>query len=89
MSAGEVVMYSTGWCPHCERARALLARRGVRYREIDVEEDAALRGEMVARSGRRSVPQIFIGARHVGGFEELYALERAGELDTLLTQEDP
>jgi len=85
----EIVMYSTGWCAFCERARALLKRKGLAFREIDVEQDAALRAEMVTRSGQRSVPQIFIGSRHVGGFEALYALERAGELDIPLRQENP
>lgn len=85
MSAG-IVMYSTGWCPYCMRARALFEQKGVVIREIDVD-DAQLRAEMIRLSGRRTVPQIFIGSRHVGGFEELYALDRAGELDTLLNQE--
>jgi glutaredoxin 3 len=82
-------MYSSGWCGYCQRARALLERKGLAFREIDVEQDAALRAEMIARSGKRSVPQIFIGSRHVGGFEELYALERAGGLDPSLRQENP
>jgi len=85
----EIVMYSSGWCGYCQRARALLERKGLAFREIDVEQDAALRAEMIARSGKRSVPQIFIGSRHVGGFEELYALERAGGLDPSLRQEKP
>jgi glutaredoxin 3 len=88
VSGAEVVMYSTGWCGFCARARGLLERKGVAFREIDVDEPEA-RAEMVTRSGKRSVPQIFIGSRHVGGFEELYALERSGELDRLLTQETP
>ena len=82
-------MYSTGWCPYCARARALLERKGVGFHEIDIETDAAVRAEMVERSGRRSVPQIFIGTRHVGGFEELYELERSGELDSILKTENP
>ncbi|HSD74782.1 MAG TPA: glutaredoxin 3 [Steroidobacteraceae bacterium] len=82
-------MYSTGWCGFCARARALLGRKGIAFRDIDVEGDPGLREEMVTRSGRRSVPQIFIGVRHVGGFEELCALERSGELDRLLKQENP
>lgn len=83
--AAELVMYSSGWCPYCERARALLERKGVTYREIKVDEDPADRQAMLVRSGgRRTVPQIFIGDRHVGGFEELYALDKAGELDKLL-----
>jgi glutaredoxin 3 len=85
----EIVMYSSGWCGYCQRARALLERKGLAYRDIDIEQDAALRAEMITRSGRRSVPQIFIGTRHVGGFEELYALERAGGLDQSLRQENP
>lgn len=84
MTDAEIVMYSTGWCGFCQRARALLNRKGLAFRDIDIEQDPALRAEMVARSGQRSVPQIFIGSRHVGGFDELYALERAGELDTSL-----
>jgi glutaredoxin 3 len=83
----EVVMYSTGWCPYCARARALFERKGIGFREIDIETDAELRAEMLTRSGRRSVPQIFVGERHVGGFEELYDLERSGELDSILQSE--
>jgi len=81
----DIVIYSTGWCPYCERARALLERKGAVFREVKVDEDPAQRAAMLARSGgRRSVPQIFIGERHVGGFDELYALEKAGELDKLI-----
>jgi glutaredoxin 3 len=81
----EIVMYSTGWCPYCVRARGLLERKGATIREIKVDEDPAERQTMLTRTGgRRTVPQIFIGDRHVGGFEELYALDRAGELDQLL-----
>jgi glutaredoxin 3 len=88
VSGAEVVMYATQWCGYCQRARGLLERRGIAFREIDVDE-AEARAEMLTRSGKRSVPQIFIGSRHVGGFEELYALERSGELDQLLKQETP
>jgi glutaredoxin 3 len=85
MSETDVVVYSTGWCPYCERAKALLGRKGVDFREIKVDEDPAERDAMLKRSGgRRTVPQIFVGARHVGGFDELYALDKAGELDKLL-----
>jgi glutaredoxin 3 len=84
-TATDVTMYSTGWCPYCERARALLQRKGVACREVKVDEDPAQRDIMLQRSGgRRTVPQIFIGDRHVGGFDELYALDKAGELDKLL-----
>jgi glutaredoxin 3 len=83
--APDIVMYSSGWCGYCARARALLERKGVSFREIKVDEDMAERQAMVSRSGgRRTVPQIFIGDRHVGGFDDLYALDKAGELDTLL-----
>jgi glutaredoxin 3 len=81
----DVLIYSTSWCGYCERARALLNRKGVEFREIKLDEEPAERETMMTRSGgRRSVPQIFIGERHVGGFDELYALEHAGELDQLL-----
>jgi glutaredoxin 3 len=78
-------MYSTGWCPYCVRAKALLERKGVAFREVRVDEDPAERDTMLARSrGQRTVPQIFVGDRHVGGFDDLYALDKAGELDKLL-----
>ena len=74
-----------GWCPYCDRARGLLERKGVAFSEVKVDEDTAQRDLMLKRSGgRRTVPQIFIGDRHVGGFDELYALDKAGELDKLL-----
>jgi glutaredoxin 3 len=85
MSETDVVVYSTGWCPYCERAKSLLGRKEVAFREIKVDEDPAERDAMLKRSGgRRTVPQIFVGDRHVGGFDELYALDKAGELDKLL-----
>jgi glutaredoxin 3 len=80
-----VVMYSSGWCPYCMRARALFERKGVELTEIKVDEHPQERDAMLARSGgRRTVPQIFVGDRHVGGFDDLYALDQAGELDKLL-----
>ncbi len=80
----DIVMYSTGWCPYCVRARTLLERKGLPFREIKVDENPADREAMLSRSGgRRTVPQIFIGDHHVGGFDELYALDRAGKLDEL------
>jgi glutaredoxin 3 len=85
-STSEVVMYSTTWCGYCQRARGLLQRKGVDIREIKVDEDPSQREAMVQKSGgRRTVPQIFIGERHVGGYDDLAALERAGELDKLLS----
>jgi glutaredoxin 3 len=84
-AAQQMVVYSTGWCPYCERAKGLLERKGVAYQEIKVDENPAERAAMLARSGgRRTVPQIFFGERHIGGFDELYALDKAGELDKLL-----
>lgn len=80
----DVVLYTTPICPYCVRAKQLLARKGVAYREIDVSRDDALRAEVMARSGQRTVPQIWIGEYHVGGYDDLYALERAGRLDGLL-----
>ena len=78
-------MYSTGFCPYCVRARMLLARKGVTYTDVRVDLEPALRAEMIERSGRTSVPQIFIGDFHVGGCDDLYALENQGRLDPLLT----
>jgi glutaredoxin 3 len=78
-----ITMYATGWCGYCARARALLERKGVTWTEIDTD-DAPKRAEMIARSGQRTVPQIFIGEHHVGGYDELYALDAAGGLDPLL-----
>ncbi len=80
----EIVMYSKSWCPYCDRAKQLLAAKGQSWSEIDVEASDAARNEMIARSRRRTVPQIWIGDRHVGGFDELAALETAGKLDALL-----
>jgi glutaredoxin 3 len=83
-AAPDIVMFSTGWCPYCVRARALLERKGLPFREIKIDEDPAERNAMLARSGgRRTVPQIFVGDLHVGGFDELYALDKAGKLDEL------
>lgn len=79
-----VTLYTTRYCPYCIRARQLLQSKGVTYDEIAVDEQPALRREMMQRSGRRTVPQIWIGERHIGGCDELYQLERAGRLDALL-----
>ncbi len=84
MSEPKVVMYLTGWCPYCARARQLLQKKGVDFEEIDVDARPEARAEMMARSGRRTVPQIFIGATHVGGCDDLHELEASGRLDTLL-----
>lgn len=80
-----IKIYTTLVCPYCVRAKALLDRKGAKYSEIRVDEDEAIRSKMMERSGgRRSVPQIFIGDHHVGGCDDLYALEKEGKLDALL-----
>src|SRR5690349_23353725 len=82
-----VLMYLTAACPYCQAAERLLARKGINDVErVRVDLDPARRDEMVAKSGRRTVPQIWVGAQHVGGSDELHALERAGELDPLLAK---
>src|SRR5262245_22436651 len=80
----EIVMYTKSWCPYCDRAKRLLAAKGQTWREIDVEASDAACQEMIARSHQRTVPQIWIGDRHVGGFDDLAALETQGHLDALL-----
>jgi glutaredoxin 3 len=80
-----VEIYTQYWCPYCDRAKALLDRKGVTYREIDAPSGSAPRQEARARSGgRTSVPQVFIGGAHIGGSDDLAALDRAGKLDPLL-----
>jgi glutaredoxin 3 len=77
-------MYVTGWCPYCQRAGALLKQKNLAFVQIDVDDDAKFRQDMIARSGRRSVPQIFIGDKHIGGCDDLVALDGSGELDRLI-----
>lgn len=85
MGQAEIVMYSTHICPYCDRARLLFQRKQVDVKEIKIDADPAARDIMLKRSGgRRTVPQIFIGERHIGGFDDLAALDRKGELDPLL-----
>ena len=84
MTRPGIVVYASGWCPYCQRARGLLSKKGAEFTEIDVDEDDKAREEMIARSGRRTVPQVFIGDRHVGGCDDLFALDGSGELDRLL-----
>ena len=80
-----VEIYTTPTCPYCQAAKALLTRKGAAYVEVDVSRDPALRDAMTQRAGgRRTVPQIFIGTTHVGGSDDLHALEHAGKLDALL-----
>jgi glutaredoxin 3 len=80
----KVRIYTTPICPYCARAKALLTRKGVEFEEVDVYMDAAARKEMMERSGRRTVPQIFIGDRHIGGCDDLHDLDAEGGLDPLL-----
>jgi glutaredoxin 3 len=80
-----VTIYTTAFCGYCHSAKRLLAQKGVEFNEIDVSYDHAERQAMVQRAnGRRTVPQIFIGDRHVGGCDDLYGLDAKGELDALL-----
>ncbi len=80
-----VEIYTTRFCPYCTAAKALLKRKGVAYKEIDLGSDWAQRDKMIERAhGRMTVPQIFVGAVHVGGSDDLHALEHAGKLDALL-----
>ena len=79
-----VVIYTRDFCGFCTRAKALLTKKGVAFTEINAGMDRALRAEMMERSGRNTFPQIFIGDIHVGGCDDLHALEAAGELDALL-----
>ena len=80
----QVTIYTKPWCPYCVRAVKLLEGKGVSFTEIEASSDPNLRREMIQKSGRMTYPQIFIGERHIGGCDDMVALERAGELDRLL-----
>ncbi len=80
----EIVMYTTSWCGYCQRAKGLLSQKGQTWTEIDIEEQPDQRAVMIDRAQRSSVPQIFIGDLHVGGYDDMAALERQGKLDELL-----
>jgi glutaredoxin 3 len=80
-----IVMYASPFCGYCAAAKRLLAGKGVEYTEIDVVAEPEQRAVMMERSGRRTVPQIFIGEKHVGGYDDLKALDSSGELDDLLS----
>jgi glutaredoxin 3 len=85
-----VEIYSTLFCPYCARAKTLLERKGVKFINFDIIEDPSKREEMLKRAGgRTSVPQIFIEGEHIGGCDELYALDRAGKLDSKLKDSAP
>ncbi|WP_308923439.1 glutaredoxin 3 [Janthinobacterium sp. J1-1] len=79
-----VIVYSTAVCPYCIRAERLLEAKGVTVQKVRVDLDPAERVKMMERTGRRTVPQIYVGDTHVGGFDDLYALDQAGKLDPLL-----
>jgi glutaredoxin 3 len=84
MTAPVITLYMAEWCGYCQRAKALLTRKNLAFTEINVEDDVKFREEMVARSGRRTLPQIFIGDKHVGGCDDLFELESSGGLDRLI-----
>ena len=84
MSRAEVVMYSSAICPYCVAAKNFLKQRGIEWREVRVDLDPVARTEMLERARRTSVPQIFINGTHVGGFDDMVALDRAGGLAPLL-----
>ncbi|WP_454785450.1 glutaredoxin 3 [Legionella sp. WA2024007413] len=80
----EIIMYSTGYCPYCVKARELLNHKGTSFTDLRIDLQPELRQEMIAKSGRHTVPQIFINGQHVGGCDDLYALDAQGTLDQLL-----
>ncbi len=82
----EIIIYTADRCPYCTMAKRLLNNKSVNYKEINVDAEPGLRSEMVRKTNRRTVPQIFIGTTHVGGFDELYALDRSQQLDPLLAK---
>ncbi|MHB8476849.1 MAG: glutaredoxin 3 [Steroidobacteraceae bacterium] len=84
MTQAVVTVYASDWCPYCERVKRLLHQKNVVFNEINVEDEPKFREEMMARSKRRTVPQIFIGDKHIGGCDDLFELDRSGELDRLI-----
>lgn len=81
----DVIVYSTNMCPYCVRAKQLLERKGIEYKEVNLSQEAPeVRVELMQRTNHRTVPQIFIKDQFIGGFDQLYALEREGKLDQLL-----
>jgi glutaredoxin 3 len=90
MADARIVVYSQPFCGYCSAAKRLLAQKGAEFAEVDVISEAGRRSEMIERSGgRRTVPQIFIDGRHVGGYDDLFALDQSGELDRLLAAPAP
>lgn len=84
MNQASIVMYSRATCPYCLAARRLLKNKQLEWSEISIDEEPHRRDEMIERSGRRTVPQIFVGDHHVGGFDDLNAMDKAGQFDQLL-----
>ena len=82
-----VVVYTTTYCPYCDRAKSLLSRKGVAYREVGVDERSDLRSWLVAATNQRTVPQVFVNGQPLGGFTDIAALDRQGRLDPLLARE--
>ncbi|HZJ92444.1 MAG TPA: glutaredoxin 3 [Thiopseudomonas sp.] len=82
----KVIIYSSDWCPFCIRAKTLLSKKGVKFEEIKVDGKPDVRAKMAEKAKRTAVPQIWIDTLHVGGCDELFALERSGKLDALLAQ---
>ena len=80
----DVTVYTTGFCGYCTQVMALLARRGIPFIEVNVEDHPGLPGQLLARSGRRTLPQVYVGERYIGGAAELAALDRSGELDGII-----
>ena len=87
MTQPAVTVYTSDWCPYCRRAKDLLTRKNAVFSEINVDDGPEQRDEMIARSNRHTVPQIFIGDKHVGGCDDLIELDRSGELDRLIQGE--
>jgi glutaredoxin 3 len=83
-----VTIYTTPTCPYCIAAKALLRKKGVQFNEVGIEGDRGAAFSLAGRTGRATVPQIFVGAKHIGGFDDLNALEQAGRLDTFLDPTD-
>ena len=84
----DIVIYSSDFCPFCMRAKQLLNSKGLKYKELVVDGNPSLREEMMQKAGRHTVPQIWVGETHVGGCDDLFALERAGEFDALVQPAD-
>ena len=82
----QLTIYTKDWCPYCKAAKQLLANKGIEFDEIDITTDLVLEGEMRKRTGRTSVPQIYVGDTHIGGFDDLSEASRSGQLDRLLDQ---